>query len=150
MAQERRIGPYKLVQDDADIFRRALDEFYSFAKLRGSPNADVWAPPTDVYETSTHVVVKMCVPGVSRDSVRVSFRGDVLTISGYRGAAPEPRLVAYHQMEIRNGYFQRRVAIRIPIDPEQTSAQYHDGFLWVRIPKAQRLSGGSFTIRVSI
>ena len=58
-------------------------------------------------------------------NVRVLFDGDVVTIAGHRQAVREPGLVAYHQMEIRNGYFERRMIIRVPVDPEAATAQYH-------------------------
>ena len=128
--------------------RRMMDDFYAFRKMLGAHGRDVWMPPTDVYETHDDIVIKMSVPGIEAQDVRILFDGDMIIISGYRGAAHEPAVVAYHQMEIRSGYFERRVVVHRPIDPEAASAEYRDGFLWVRIPKAGTLVRRVLTIRL--
>ncbi len=40
-------------------------------------------------------------------------------------------------MEVDYGKFERIVKIAIPIDTENTSAQYKEGFLRITIPKTQ-------------
>ncbi len=121
--------------DESEVFRRWMDEFFGFSRPVARQGGEAWVPPTDIYETEQDVVIKMSVPGIKTQNVRVLFDGDVVTISGYRESPPEAGLVAYHRMEIRNGYFERRVVIHRPINPEAATAQYRDGFLWIQIPK---------------
>ena len=54
----------------------------------------------------------------------------------------------YHQMEIRNGYFERRIVIHTPFDPNGATAEYADGFLCVLIPKAPELVRHVLSIRL--
>ena len=78
----------------------------------------------------------MSVPGINAGSIRVSFGREGVAVSGYREPPSEPGIVAYHQMEIRNGLFERRVVVHKPIDPDGATSEYTNGFLWVRVPKA--------------
>jgi len=96
--------------------------------------ASTWSPPTDVYETEEHMVLRMEVAGLREEDVVVAVEDNVLTISGNRSDSGERR--AYHQMEIRFGKFEITVHIPMPVQIESASAQYKDGLLIVRLPKA--------------
>jgi len=134
--------------NDFHSFRHLADQSLGGKGALGTRRRDVWVPPTDVYETRDSIVIKMSVPGIKTGNVQVSFGQDVVAVSGYRGPAPEPGLVAYHQMEILNGYFERRVVIHKPVNPQATTAEYKDGFLWIRIPRAAERVLRAFTIRI--
>jgi len=117
-------------------FRRMLDDLYAFHNAVDRQDGDVWTPPTDVYETNGEIVIKMSLPGVKPGNVHIAFDGDVVTISGFREWPERTHVVALHQMEIRNGYFQRSIVIREPFDPDGMKWKYADGFLWLVLPKA--------------
>jgi HSP20 family protein len=136
--------------DDFEALRHMMDEFFGSHRHVSLRSRDVWVPPTDVYETQTHIVIKMSVPGIKTSDVRVRFGREGVSISGYRCPTHEPALTAYHQMEIRNGYFERRVIIHKPVNPADTTAEYRDGFLWIRIPKAGVPIERSVTIRIRL
>ena len=139
-----------MASDDFDVVRRMMNDFYAFRRMPGARSRDVWMPPTDVYETRDAVVIKMSVPGIKPTDVRVLFNGDEIVIGGYLAAARETGVVAYHQMEIRNGYFERRAVVRKPVDPDGAAAAYQDGFLWLRVPKAEISVRRVCTIRLDI
>jgi HSP20 family protein len=104
----------------------------------------------DVFETDAAVVLKLSLPGVKACDVRITYEGDVVTISGCREAEPEPDLVAYHRMEIRNGYFERRVIIQKPINPEEAEAEYRNGFLKLSIPKTSAPKQRVYTLKIRL
>jgi len=134
--------------DDSSVFREFLSEFYAVQRTLRSRGSDVWEPPTDVYETEGYIVIKVSVPGVKPSQVAVEFNGEIITICGVR-KGPNPASVwTYHQMEIRNGYFERRIAIHKPFDPSRARAQLKDGFLYVLVPKAPELVRHVLTIRL--
>ncbi|MHC4481863.1 MAG: Hsp20/alpha crystallin family protein, partial [Planctomycetota bacterium] len=84
------------------------------------------------------IVIKMSIPGIQRNEVTVECNGDVITICGVRKGVGSQGVRRYHQMEIRNGYFERRIVIRRPFDPNGATARYEDGFLYVTIPKSSQ------------
>ncbi len=97
--------------------------------------SSVWSPPTDVYETESDYVVRVEIAGIRETDLDVSFENGVLSISGVRPDVRERR--AYHQMEIHFGKFSTSIGVPGPIDLDRSSAEYKDGFLSVRMPKAK-------------
>jgi len=121
-----------------DFFRNVLEDFYNLRRSLGSRHGDVWQPATDIYETEEDIVIKMSIPGIKTSQVAVEVNGNAVTICGVR-KGPDPGSVQkYHQLEIRNGYFERRLVIHIPFDPDGMHAEYQDGFAYIYIPKAQQ------------
>ncbi len=95
--------------------------------------SNVWSPPTDEYETDTAYIVRVEIAGMREDDFEVSLENNVLFISGSRPDLPERR--AFQQMEIRFGKFTTAIGIPGPVNVEQASAEYKDGFLTVVLPK---------------
>jgi HSP20 family protein len=95
--------------------------------------ATIWSPPTDVYETEEHCVIKVEVAGMRDEDFEVAFENNILMIRGHRQDRNEKR--AYHQMEIRFGRFEIAVEIPVVIDIEKALAEYKDGFLILLLPK---------------
>jgi len=136
--------------DEHDLLHQFLRGFYATRlSLRGHYR-DVWEPPTDVYETETDIVIKVCIPGVNADEISVQCNGEVLTICGVR-RGPDPGTVrTYHQMEIRNGYFERKIILHMPFDPGGARARYEDGFLYVLLPRAPEAVRRVVSIRLGL
>ncbi len=136
--------------DDRSVFRNFLHDSYAMRRSLRGHHRDVWQPPTDVYETDQDIVIKMSIPGVETDQVVVECNGDVLTICGVRKGPDPGSVLTYHQMEIRNGYFERRIIVRRPFDPDGASARYEDGLLYVFIPKAAEAVKHVLSIRLRL
>ena len=94
----------------------------------------VWRPPTDVYETDSHVIVKVEIAGMQQEDFSVSLKAQVLMISGVRRDPAEK--LAYQQMEILYGQFETEVYIPWTVDEDAIKATYQDGFLCVLLSKA--------------
>lgn len=106
-------------------------EFHGTVIWQVRPN--VWRPPTDVYETVENVIVRMEIAGMRDEDIEVAVQGEVLMISGIRSDTQERK--AYHQMEIPFGKFSVVVELPAPIETDNATAEYKDGFLTIRLPK---------------
>ena len=95
-----------------------------------------WRPPTDVYETRDDMVVQVEVAGMREEDFGISIADQRLVIAGRRRDVG-PRQV-YQNMEINYGEFRTEIRFNIPIDESAISATYENGFLYVRLPKANR------------
>lgn len=95
--------------------------------------SSVWSPPTDIYENQNGYVIKVEIAGMSEDDFEVIVENNILMISGNRPDSPDRR--AYHQMEIQFGKFEIAVDLPAPVDVENASAQYEDGFLTIQLSK---------------
>ncbi len=96
-------------------------------------HSNLWSPPTDMYETEDAYIVRVEIAGMLEADFTVSVEGSFLVVSGSRPDVQERR--AYHQMEIRCGKFNSAISLPGPVDFENTSAEYEDGFFVVIMPK---------------
>lgn len=98
-------------------------------------SSKVWGPPTDMYETDDAYIIRVEIAGMSEADFTVSVEEKLLIISGNRPDVQERR--AYHQMEIRCGKFTSAVSLPNPINLENASAEYEDGFFVAILPKLE-------------
>jgi HSP20 family protein len=96
---------------------------------------DRWQPALDVVETEKGVVLRVELPGVRSDEVRVTVDGELVRVRGLRRAPDAAHALRLHQMEIAYGPFERSVRIAIPFEREHVSATLEEGFLTVTLPK---------------
>lgn len=99
-------------------------------------HSHAWRPPTDVMADDDRLVVVVEAAGMKEGEFRVTFSGQLLTITGARPAREQAHS-AYHQLEIRYGEFRTDVNLPWPIDEDRISAEYEDGFLRVELPRAK-------------
>ena len=97
--------------------------------------SSLWSPLTDVYETESEFVVRLEVAGMHESDFEITFNNGNLLVRGVRSDTPERR--GYHQMEIHFGKFSTSIAVPEPIDLDSSAAEYKDGFLIIRMPKAK-------------
>ncbi len=95
-----------------------------------------WRPPTDVYETDTHVVIKVEIAGMKTGDFTIAFIDRKLSISGRRSDLGDK--IIYQNMEIPYGEFHTEVRINWPLKESEISAHYEEGFLFVELPKHSR------------
>jgi HSP20 family protein len=100
-------------------------------RLRG----DGWRPAADVFETEMSLVIRLELPGVQGDQVRVNVDGNQLRVSGVRRVPSGSDVRRLHQMEIAFGPFERTIRIAQAFERDSVSAHLEDGFLEVTIPK---------------
>jgi HSP20 family protein len=98
----------------------------------------MWKPPVDIYETAEEVIVLVEVAGMDKKDIAVTLDNNILKISGVRPDYSPAAKNRIHQMEIDYGKFERMMKITIPIDTENTSAFYKEGFLKITIPKKKQ------------
>jgi HSP20 family protein len=89
----------------------------------------------DVFEKNGKVHVKVELPGVNKDAVKVEMADGDLIIQGERRAEQEVREEDYYRMERTYGSFYRRLPIPFEVKAEQIKASFKDGVLEVEIPK---------------
>ena len=126
-----------------------LEDYYASGRMVTGQGGDAWSPPTDVYETESEIIIKMSLPGVQAEDIGVTFEGGTITVCGHRQGKDDENIQSYHQMEIRNGYFQRKIIIHKAVNPDGVRAYYDNGFLKIHVPKAQHPVEKAVSIRLS-
>jgi HSP20 family protein len=127
-------------QMERDMQQISDEVFRGFFDLP-SGGGRFWHPPADVYENDSAILVKMELAGVRPEDIQVMLSADdlVLTIKGVRKEPEGQRngRLRCHQLEIYFGPFERAIALPhgVPIERDQITANYKNGFLLVILPK---------------
>jgi HSP20 family protein len=107
-----------------------------FESAFGSETSGVWAPAADVYETaSKDLVVKLDLPDVRREDVKVTFEQQTLAIEGERKIDAAVGSDRYLRVERGHGKFRRTFALPPTVDVARVQASYQDGVLTVTLPQ---------------
>ena len=106
-------------------------------------------PSADVYYDAQEqaVIVKLELPGIDPDAVRLEVEHNVLTVSGFRSDERHPDAL-YQQMEITYGRFERSITLPPEVEAEKAKADYAAGYLKIVLPVKKRLPAKRIAISV--
>ncbi len=107
-------------------------------QYHGFSPTDAFRPPVNLYETLTAFVLCADLSGMDAHDIEVSLEKEFVIIRGRRQSPIPPDgspAVAVHLMEIDHGTFCRSIEIPATVRHEGIAANYHDGLLWVTLPK---------------
>ncbi len=121
--------------------RRAMDILEDFAPTRIWRNAEPAGLgfPVDLFETDDHVIVKAVLPGIKPDEVDIAVTEGVLTIKGEAQHEQKTERENYYRQEFRYGAFSRSIALPTRVNDEQAEADFENGILTIRLPKAEEV-----------
>ena len=88
--------------------------------------------PVDIDETTNNTLLKMDLPGVSADNIKVDIKDGLLTVSGVRNYDKD-----YGYFERSHGKFSRSFRIGDTTDISNVSASLDQGVLTIIIPKIE-------------
>lgn len=103
--------------------------------------------PLDISETEDAYIIRASLPGYRRDEITVEEDENVLTISAQHSEEHEQTNERYHRRERRFGSVTRR--LRLPDDLAETEphAEFTDGVLTLRLPKAEKRAPKRIEVR---
>jgi len=128
---------------------RELANFFESLDGNGKEQlaAGTFVPAVDVYEDDHNLVLKMEIPGVNEEDLKVSLENNTLTVSGERKFEKEEKEENFHRIERRYGSFTRTFRLPSTVDPEKAEAGYDKGIL--KLTLAKRAEAKPKTIKVS-
>lgn len=107
-----------------------------------------WAPAVDIQETDTDYTVKVDLPEVQKEDIKVEMRDGVLSIEGERKQEKEEKGKRFHRIERQYGQFVRRFALP-DVENDKVQAEFKDGVLRVTLPKAPAVVPKPVAVKVS-
>lgn len=93
-------------------------------------------PAADIIETPDAVILKLDMPGVSKENVDLTVDKDMLTIFG-KAQPEEVGDPVYRETYV--GDYQRQFSLTADVDSSKITATMTHGVLTVRIPKAEQV-----------
>jgi HSP20 family protein len=120
-------------------FSDVLDEFFNEALSLGyKGNGTVFNPKCNISEDENGYQVELAVPGIKKDDINISIKGNTLTVSGERKRRKEEDGFKYHRIESGYGEFNRELTLSDDIDRENIQANYVDGILTINLKKREQ------------
>jgi HSP20 family protein len=128
---------------------RLFDDFF-----RGGMQAEeasgrsYWSPAVDIAERDNEYVVKVELPGVNKDDVKITLESNILTIRGEKKQEKEEKGENSHRLERSYGSFQRSFTLPTIVKNDKIDAVYRDGILTVTLPKAEEAKPKQIEVKV--
>ncbi len=108
-------------------------ELESFAaKLLPEDMLDSFLPSADLVDAGTEYLIRLDVPGISKDRLKVDVADGTLTVRGERDADESG---TYLKRERRHGVFLRAFTLPEPVGKKDITARFKDGVLTLTVKK---------------
>lgn len=108
-----------------------------------------FAPPVDLCETPDSICMRVELPGVAADQIKIGLSNTKLRIWGEKKRRPaRRRIMSYHCSERSYGKFSRVVLLRWTISVRDSTAELDNGILYIRLKKIHDRRGGETLIAV--
>ena len=103
----------------------------------------------DISENDDEFVVRAELPGMRKEDVNVTFVNGALKIEGERKHEKEDQKTNYHRVERAYGKFCRVFQIPDEVKSDKISADFKDGLLNIRLPKAEEVKPKAIDVKIS-
>ena len=108
-----------------------------------------WAPLVDIAEDDKEYLIKVELPEVQKDDVKVTVESGTLTISGERKAEKEEKGRKFHRVERYYGRFERSFSIPDGATADDVKAEFKDGVLRVHLAKSEKARPKQIEVKVN-
>ncbi len=140
----------EIAEELREKFRRMLARLDEI-RTQQAPTPSIWRPAIDLGELDQAILIRVELPGVRPDQIRVSLRDQVLRVEGRKerptlpeGLASQPggiisqedRPVRFLCLERSYGHFALTLSLKWQIEVQGLAARLADGILEIRLPKA--------------
>ncbi len=131
-----RWDPFREIASLREDMDRLFDSFFG-RPLDLERREGIWSPLIDIEENDSEVMVKVEVPGMSKEDIKVSVTDNALTISGERKHESEEKGKTFHRIERAYGKFYRTISLPAEVNHDKVKASYKEGVLTITLPKAE-------------
>jgi HSP20 family protein len=109
-----------------------------------------WAPPVDLCETEQAISIRIELPGVTAEQIKIGLTNNKLRIWGEKKRRPNRRrIIGYLCSERSFGKFGRIVPLRWTVSIRDATAELTNGMLIIRLPKIQDRRGEEVLVTVT-
>ena len=137
-------APPRALERIADEVGRIFEEFgvnRGSTRLATPGEVMTWAPRVDVTLHKGELVVRVDLPGVETENVKVNVTPDAITVHGEHHRAQDEERDGVYRSERSYGSFYRTIALPPGVDTDKATASFNNGVLEVRMPAAPGAQG---------
>ena len=137
--------PMNISNDFDDIFRTL---FHSDWKNPLNTKTN-WKPEIDIEESDNSFQIKADIAGLTKKDIKISMKGDQLTISGERKKIIDNENDYYHYRERSFGKFNRSFNLPDSINKDKVHASFKNGILTIELEKHEEIVPKEMEIPIS-
>jgi HSP20 family protein len=145
---EKQITRWEPLRNFLSLRDNFDDLFENFFGRMPMERQDLWAPIVDIVENNGNIEVKVELPGMNKDNIKVTIKNNMLRLSGERKQEEETTEKTFHRSERYFGKFCRTIQLPADIDADKIKAQYKDGVLNLTLPKPESMKPKEIEIEV--
>jgi HSP20 family protein len=108
-----------------------------------------YVPRVDISEDKDNLYLVAELPGMTENDVKVTVSEGILSIRGEKKRKEEHETRNYYRIERSHGEFVRQFTLPENLKEEEIEAEFTDGVLEVRIPKAEPTKPNEREIKIS-
>ncbi|MBI5463368.1 MAG: Hsp20/alpha crystallin family protein [Ignavibacteriales bacterium] len=128
---------------------RVFDHFFrGGSQWDESTELSMWTPSVDIAEQDDQFVVKVELPGVNKDDVKITLESNILTVRGEKKQEKEEKGKSFHRVERSYSSFQRSFTLPTTVKSDKIDAGYRDGILTIVLPKADEAKPKQIEVKV--
>lgn len=113
-----------------------------------APSEAALMPPVEVIEDAQGITLLADLPGVPKDKLDLNIAADIVTIEG-DVHLPVPEGLEVSHAEVSIPHFRRVFTLSKELDANKISAEFANGVLTLRIPKAEHAQPKKIPITVN-
>src|SRR5262249_12368241 len=152
-AMAKSVGAAGLERIEIKRLTERLGKLYSVlheaARTATAPLARAFNPPGDACETANPTCIRIELPGVKANEIKIGLNSYKIKICGEKKKRPSRQRVISHLCSERNyGQFSRVVPLRWTISIKDTRAQLRDGILMIHLPKISDRRGSEYRVPI--
>lgn len=141
-----RAQPYDGVFTLPRQLDRWMNEALGELQLGSAENLRTWFPATDVSETPEHLILRLEVPGLERDDVKLSIERNTITVRGEKRQETTTENENFYRSERSYGSFERSFALPAHVDTDSVKASMENGVLTIRLPRREEAKARAIEI----
>lgn len=128
---------------------RLFDDTFDrvFGPGNGSDTPAARTPALDVVESERNYTVKLEMPGVAKEDVKVSIEGKQVTVQAHAERSDERKegdRVVYRERSVSS--YARSFALPVELDASESGAKLENGVLTLTLPKRVQRTASQITI----
>lgn len=120
--------------------RSLIDDFFGYPLTRFDdmlPDTTFGNLSADMWEDKENVYVKMAMPGISKEDIKISMDNDSICISGHSKEKEEEKNDKRYYLRSMESNFEQTFNLPVKVNDDQADASFENGVLTVKLPKAK-------------
>jgi HSP20 family protein len=138
---------------EMEEFQNRLSTLFGRPLRRGNGREEItlpdWTPLADITEDEKEYLIKLDLPEMKKEDVKVTVENGVLTVSGERKFEKEEKNKKHHRVERGYGTFMRRFPLPDDADANKINAEFKNGLLTVHLPKSEHAQPKQIDVKVA-